>query len=289
MSSRLLEPLNNTSNPILHEKSKSYYWTGTGALSLKTFRNGKAFYQTGQGHFAVDEGNYLLINRGQEYSITIESETLVESFCIFFPDGWIEEVYRSMATPVEKHLADPFQPHLLEIDFIEKTYTNDPTLAPALFQLRDQYSKQALDSIWLEEKLYDITFKLLQVHRGVIQEIAKVSSLRTSTKEELYKRIHLARDYISAYYDQPVSLADMARVAALSPSHFLRAFKQITGITPHQFIIEKRLQEAKKLLLQTDKPITDICLNIGFQSLSSFSWLFSQRFAISPSKYRRKK
>jgi AraC family transcriptional regulator len=82
MISKLFQIPNNHFNPILHEKSKKYYWKGIGSLSIKTFRNGKSFYQAGQGHFAVGEGNYLLINRGQEYSITIESETPVESFCI---------------------------------------------------------------------------------------------------------------------------------------------------------------------------------------------------------------
>ncbi|KEQ27860.1 AraC family ligand binding domain-containing protein [Paenibacillus tyrfis] len=93
--------------PILHARSGRYFWKGQGALSIKTFRNGRAVYEAGHGHFAVGEGSYLLLNRGQEYSITIEAEAPVESFCIFFPEQMAEEVYRSLVTSEEKLLDDP--------------------------------------------------------------------------------------------------------------------------------------------------------------------------------------
>lgn len=78
------------STTILHAKSKDYFWKGKGTISIKTFMNGRAFYHTGRGHFAVDEGKYLLLNHGQEYSITIESEVPVESFCIFSLKQWLK-------------------------------------------------------------------------------------------------------------------------------------------------------------------------------------------------------
>ncbi|WP_178075097.1 hypothetical protein [Paenibacillus albus] len=62
----------NTQNfsSILHARSANYYWKGKGALSIKTFRNGRAYYQAGHGHYAVETGSYLLLNQDQEYSIT---------------------------------------------------------------------------------------------------------------------------------------------------------------------------------------------------------------------------
>ncbi|WP_159886934.1 helix-turn-helix domain-containing protein [Paenibacillus puerhi] len=275
-------------SPILHARSENYFWKGKGALSIKTFKNGRAYYQAGHGHFAVDEGNYLLLNHRQEYSITIESEVPVESFCIFFPENMVEEIYRSMRTSDAQLLDDPVSPKPISVDFVERTY-NDKWLAATLGQLKADYTNKSLDRTRLEEKLHELAQGLLQVHRQVNTEIMKLQSLRASTREELYKRIHIGHDFMSAYSDQPISLADVARAACLSPNHFLRSYKQLFGMSPHQFLTERRLQQAKRLLLQTDMSVTDICLEVGFLSPSTFSGLFSKRFSITPSQFRQKK
>ena len=278
----------NLYSPILHAFSNHYFWKGKGALSIKTFKNGRAFYQAGHGHFAVDEGKYLLLNHGQEYSITIESEVPVESFCIFFPEMMVEEVYHSVMASDEQLLEDPILSKQKSVDFIEKTY-NDKWLATTLFQIKAEYASKNLDITWLEEKLYDLAYGLIKVHRQVSQEIMKLQSLRASTREELYKRIQLGHEFISAYFNQSIILADVARVACLSPNHFLRSYKQLFGMSPHQYLTERRLQEAKRLLLQTEKSITEICLEVGFQSPSSFSGLFSKRFSTPPAQFRQKR
>ena len=285
-------PINQNSiqdfNPILHAKSAEYFWKGSGLLSIKTFKNGRALYQAGQGHFAVDEGNYLLLNRGQEYSITIESEVPVESFCIFFPEMIVEEVYHSITTSNEQLLDDTILPKRISVDFVEKTY-DDQWLSPTLLQIKSAYLSQNLDTTWLEERLYELAHGLLQVHRQVHEEISMLQSVRASTREELYKRIHIGHEFISAYFNQSITLTDVAKAACLSPNHFLRSYKQMFCMSPHQYLSERRLQESKRLLLQTDRPITGICLEVGFQSLSSFSGLFSRRFSMSPSQLRQKR
>ncbi len=210
----------------------------------------------------------------------------MESFCIFFPDKMVNEVYSSMKASNEQLLDDPNDVKPTNIDFVEKTYS-DHWLAGTLAQMKSQHVHNSLEQSWLDEKLHELAQGLLLVHRETGQERLRLQSLRASTREELYKRLHLGHEYISAYYDQSISLSDMARAACLSTNHFLRSYKQLFGMSPHQYVTERRLQQAKKLLLQTDRPITDICIEIGFQSVSSFSSLFARRFAASPSQFRR--
>lgn len=275
--------------PILHATSKEYIWQGIGALSIKTFKNGRSHYDTGHGAYAVDEGNYLLLNRGQDYTITIESDNLVESFCIFFPDGMVEEVYHSLVNSTDQLVDDPIVPDYLTIDFVEKTYCNDDVLARALCRMRGEYINNKNDRIWIEEKLHELLQNLLLVHREVFKEMERLPLLRASTRDEIYRRIQIGHDYISAYYNRPIRLADMAKAASLSPNHFLRNYKLLFGRSPHQFLTEKRLLEAKRLLINTDNSVTTICLDVGFQSVSSFSMLFSNHFSMSPSQFRIKK
>ena len=88
-------------------------------------------------------------------------------------------------------------------------------------------------------------------------------------------------------HDRPLSIAEVAREAAMSPFHFIRRFESVFGTTPHQFRIQSRLERAKHLLALSDYSVTDVCMAVGFSSLGSFSALFARRFGTPPSAYRR--
>ena len=85
---------------------------------------------------------------------------------------------------------------------------------------------------------------------------------------------------------EPISLHDMSRVAYLSTFHFNRVFHQITGLPPAKFISAMRLDEAKRLLLNTNLSITDICFEVGYNSLSTFTRRFTQRVGLGPREFR---
>jgi len=101
--------------------------------------------------------------------------------------------------------------------------------------------------------------------------------------------VHLcrARDMLREVHDRPLSIAEVAREAAMSPFHFLRRFESVFGTTPHQFRIQSRLDRARHLLALSDYSVTDVCMEVGFSSLGSFSALFARRFGTPPSAYRR--
>lgn len=276
-------------HPILHARSSRYYWKGQGSLSIKTFRNGRALYQAGRGTFAVDEGNYLLLNEGQEYSIAIEEDAPVESFCVFFPRNMLGEVCRSLASGHERLLDDPQSHGRGTIEFVERTYGDDPWVAPLMAHMRALYPVRGSEHGWLEEMLHALALALLRVRRQVRLEMAAMTPLKASTREELYRRVHIGHDFLSAHYKEPVTLTEAARAACMSPNHFLRSYKQLFGMSPHQFVTEKRLQEARRLLLATEKSVTDIALEVGYHSPGSFSSLFSRRFSAAPSRFRQKR
>lgn len=85
---------------------------------------------------------------------------------------------------------------------------------------------------------------------------------------------------------EPISLHDMSRVAYLSTFHFNRVFHQITGLPPAKFISAMRLDEAKRLLLNTNLSITDISFEVGYNSLSTFTRRFNQRVGLGPREFR---
>ena len=121
-----------------------------------------------------------------------------------------------------------------------------------------------------------------------IQAAARLPSLRESTRTELCERLLRAKDHMDANFHMKMPLAAMAQVAYLSPHHFLRSFKMAFGVTPHQYLITLRLDAARHSLTSGRKTVSEICNEVGFESLGSFSWLFKKHYGLSPDQYRKK-
>ena len=95
--------------------------------------------------------------------------------------------------------------------------------------------------------------------------------------------------YIDSYYAETLTIPTLARFAGLSRFHFIRAFRDLTGRTPHQYVRDRRLERARELLVTTPMPVTDICDAVGFHSLGSFSSVFRRVTGETPAQYRAKR
>jgi AraC-like DNA-binding protein len=100
-------------------------------------------------------------------------------------------------------------------------------------------------------------------------------------------RMHHAIDHIEAACREPLPLDELARSVGMSPFHFLRVFRSVTGTTPHQYVIGARLRLAVRMLLDTQLPVTQIAYDVGFQDLSNFVNTFRRVIGCSPGAYRR--
>ncbi|HLC03290.1 MAG TPA: helix-turn-helix transcriptional regulator [Anaerolineales bacterium] len=95
-----------------------------------------------------------------------------------------------------------------------------------------------------------------------------------------------ARDMLRDTGDGTLSVQDVAREVGMSPFHFIRLFKAVFGETPKQCQLRARLERAKVLLMMTEASVTDICMEVGFSSLGTFSYVFARRVGVAPSAYR---
>jgi len=95
-----------------------------------------------------------------------------------------------------------------------------------------------------------------------------------------------AKDLMDREYERPLDVAQVAAAAHMSESHFAHAFRREFGQPPGAYLMTRRIERAKTLLRRTDKPVTEICLDVGFRSLGSFSARFSDVVGMPPSEYR---
>jgi AraC-like DNA-binding protein len=105
---------------------------------------------------------------------------------------------------------------------------------------------------------------------------------------ETLERLGRAREFIENCYDHPLNLDQISEKACFSRYHFLRLFRQAFNKTPHQYLIERRIEKAKELLSAHDLRVTDVCFEVGFQSLGSFSSLFHKWVGHAPVTYRER-
>lgn len=106
--------------------------------------------------------------------------------------------------------------------------------------------------------------------------------------DDAFRRLCRARDMLCADDERAPSIREVARASGISPFHFIRQFDAVFGATPHQLRIRSRLDRAKLLLALGEHSVTEVCFEVGFESLGSFSGLFTRRVGETPSAYRRR-
>lgn len=104
--------------------------------------------------------------------------------------------------------------------------------------------------------------------------------------EEQNRRLLRARDAMDRAYAEPLDVAAVAAIAHASPAHFSRTFRAVFGETPGRYLQRRRVERAMFLLRETDRNVTDVCFDVGFNSLGTFSRTFRDIVGETPSQYR---
>ena len=117
-------------------------------------------------------------------------------------------------------------------------------------------------------------------------KLQAIPSVRTLTKQEIYRRLSRAHVFILENFAEPVSLGDLEKVAFFSKFHIVRLYRHIYGLTPHQHILRLRIERAKALLRKNHSP-TEVALQLSFSGRRAFAKTFKKVVGVSPSVFQQ--
>jgi AraC-like DNA-binding protein len=274
-------------NTLLHARAKRHQVENyAGPLSIKTVLDGRVAWIIAGRELVVDPSSFLIVSAGETYSMNIESLTPVETCCAFFAPGFVERTVLDATSPLEQSLAEPERAAPIA-PYLSRAHRDGERLLVSRVQSLVPRCKQALTPSAWEEDFLLLAVNLLQFQKDIREQAARIPAIRYSTRQELFRRLLIGREYMHSHASSPVSLAAAARAACLSPFHFHRGFTRAFEQTPHAYLTGIRLAQAHRMI-ESGSLVLDACLEAGFESPSAFTRLFKAAYGEKPSDIRRK-
>jgi AraC-like DNA-binding protein len=236
------------------------------ATSISLVLTGAFGYRSDHGASLPAAGSLLLMNAGQRFECSHRHGEGDRCLSIQFAPEPFERLAHDAgaACPAFTH------------DCLPPLRPLAPLTARATAAMRLAQESQGAES------LEDIAFELA----GAVIAVAGQPRRTGSTADGDPDRIAPVLRRLESRSAEPQTLAELAHAAGLSRFHFLRTFRRVTGITPHQWLLRARLRDAAQRLATTREPVTDIALDVGFEDLSNFIRSFRAEFGVSPRRYR---
>jgi len=156
----------------------------------------------------------------------------------------------------------------------------DPVLATLMHLILGEIDTPFRDHLMAEALSRALSIQLV---RGAVGNSARLATAGKLARDRLAR----VTDYIEARLAEPLTLAEIAAQAHLSPFHFSRCFKQTLGVSLANFVARRRIEKASELLLTSRQPLAEIALAVGFESQASFTRRFQRETGLPPGRFRR--
>src|SRR6478736_291955 len=262
---------------ILNTKAKKVLRENiSGPLSIFTTIQGSSTVAAGNRQVKVSENTFFVSNPNQEYTLSIPNEA--ETFNIHIGEKVGKEIWYE-ATHSNNHLLDyPFETSASP-DLHNRIHWRNNDFNSIINQLATNE-----DEAKEQELLSELIFLLLDEKMKSLKKSENIQALKSTTRVEITRRLHLASDLIYAHFDQDLSVDDLSQASCLSKFHFIRLFKEYFHESPHQFITRLRLEKAVCYLNSSHYTVKEISEKVGIANSSSFSRLFKNHFGFYPTQ-----
>lgn len=260
-------------------------------FSIKLALEGVERYRVnGQTH-RIQSGQFLLINNQQAFEVELQANRPVLGLCLFLNEQRIADVYRNLSFSEDQLLDNPQGSNTPLFDFTEMVFDVRQNALGEHLQQVAAHTDRSNGCIDLDDQtLYCQTAEaLLRAQRVVRAQLRCIPAQRLATRQELFRRVNVARQYLDEHFADEVSNAQLAQLAALSEHHFFRTFKLVFGYSPHQYLIHRRLKQAAEWLRTRSFTVSEVAHLTGFADVYSFSKAFRKAYGLPPSAFQNSK
>ncbi|MCE9661266.1 MAG: AraC family transcriptional regulator [Burkholderiales bacterium] len=237
-------------------------------LSIKMAWGGREVYRLRRREVHVREGNYLVLNEGEEYGSLLSSERPVTSFSLFLRRGFADQIVGARRLGVEKCMEQSVEPGATA-SFSPHLRAHDCHVTPRMRFIFERVMAGERSQHWLDEQVVFLVEDLMRAEDAAFARTLRLPATKASTRAELSRRLRLAADFIESHYEQPLPLEKLAGVACMSTFHFVRYFSMLHGVTPHAYLIHCRTAAARQMLAAGITNQELIAERSGFGSRSS--------------------
>lgn len=234
----------------------------------------------------VDDDTWLAVPAGSP-SVRVRGSESMQALTLLFRTGLPQEVLGALLTPEDRMLDTADVDEASAVPFLPHLQPHDRSVTPVLLFIRRHTQMGLQDALWYEEQMAFLLERMLLRHRHVMQRARSVPVRRSATRREILRRISLATDFIHSNYDKPLMLGDMARAAFLSRHHFLRLFKHVHEVTPHEYLQRKRTSVAARLLRDSALSVEEAVRQVGFDSRSTLFRAMRRFHGVTPRECRQ--
>ena len=249
----------------LRTKEKLPTWRPRGRLDYQLLyvASGKAHFYFGGQEKEVTAGHMVLYQPRQEQKYDYFSKDKPEVYWVHFTGGDVKNILRHFAIPMDENVF--YSGTASTYAYLFKEMINELQMCKTGYQeLLEMYLRQIF----------------LLIQRSREEEKPAVSSY-------LQEEMEHARRYFSEHYNEAISIEDFAQSRGMSVSWFMRNFKQIAKVTPMQYILNIRINNAVTLLETTNYNVAEISAIVGYDNPLYFSRIFKKQRGVSPSDYRK--
>lgn len=239
--------------------------------------------------YGTDQECFLFLNSGELHSLRSVSVEFDEQAIVFSPSMLLFHNYDSIDELILLPLA---QNKLTFPRFLDQTSPFFPAFRSCYQQISRIFSKNNETLVTGEQILTDNVIAQLQIKAGILQLIGilmEAGLMRQSPGSESQKitAIKTVLSYITEHYQEKLYVQDLASQINMNEQYFCRFFKRSIGKTPIDYINDYRLNKVIRLLETGDAPVTEVCLECGFNNMGNFQRLFKRKTGTTPLQYRK--
>ena len=254
-------------------------------FSIKYVIEGAEFYNVNGADFKIESDQYLLAGKQSSGEVTVNSQKNVRGICIDLMPEIISEVAANFIEPGAAITDLSIDTFFSSTDFPENKYNAKTThLGWSLSQLRLQITEDVSQILKPNKEFYYLISEcLVSDHIPLHKYFQNLKTIKNSTKKDLFRKLLLAKEYIDSAFLLPIDIEKTAHTGGLSEYHFFRLFKTSFGISPYQYILNKRLLYAHQLLKTKHFTVSAAATSSGFGDIYNFSRAFKKKFGYPPS------